>query len=744
MNKLRVGVLMGGRSVEREVSFNSGRTVCDHLDTTRYDIVPIFQHHSGTLYIIPWRFLHRGKTADFVNRLAQEGTVISWDNLSTHVDFVYLALHGRYAEDGTIQAMLELLNIPYLGTKRLGSALCMDKIMLKKFLKIANVDTARSIAITPDQVDNYREHAQQIQQQLLDNKISFPCVVKPYKEGSSLGITIVFKEKELAQALHNACYIQPGIKQTVMIEEKIEGMEFSCIILTDYKTGNPILLPPTEIVPEDNAHFYDYEQKYMPGRALEFTPARTSDENIQKIQQACLATMKALSIKNFGRIDGFLTKDNRVVILDPNTITGMGPATFLFREAAEYGMSHTTLINHLIETELYQNKRFASFVKELQKKDQKVKKNKLRVAVIFGGSSNEKEISLESGRNICYKLSPEKYSVIPLFLNKKTQLHKLDQRLLLRNSTQEIELELTSSTHVPWNELSNLADFVFLGLHGGAGENGIIQGTLELLGLPYNGSSVLASSLCMDKYKTNELLQKNGFDTPKALLIDVSQWNTDSKIICEQIIKNLSLPVIVKPHDDGCSVGVCKANNLTQLKKHINELFAIGKTNALIEECISGMELTIGIIGNNSLQALPPSQAVTHNDILSIQEKFLPGAGENQTPAPLTPHATKLVQETTQKAFDTIGCSGYARIDCFYQTKEQSPTNNERVIILEINTLPALTPATCLFHQAAEIGIKPMEFIDTIIQLGMQLHGKAEIQPMPQKPKKALLSERQN
>src|SRR5690606_14716495 len=127
----------------------------------------------------------------------------------------------------------------------------------------------------------------------------------------------------------------------------------------------------------------------------------------------------------------------------------------------------------------------------------------------------------------------------------------------------------------------------------------------------------------------------------------------------------------------------------------------------LIEEFIVGMELTVGIVGNDNPYALPPSQTIATNGILTIEEKFLPGAGENQTPAPLCPQALTFIQNTVTDAYKTVGCKGYARIDCFYQTAEQSPTQQERVIILEINTLPGLTPATCLFHQAAEIELRP-------------------------------------
>ena len=150
MQKLRVGVLMGGKSIEKEVSFNSGRTICDHLDTARYTIIPIFQRHDGNLFILPWHFLHRGKISDFEHRLNQEAQKIVWDNLKKHVDFIYIATHGRYAEDGTLQGFLEVLGIPYLGSGILASSLRMDKIIHKKILERAGITLPKYLTIHPN------------------------------------------------------------------------------------------------------------------------------------------------------------------------------------------------------------------------------------------------------------------------------------------------------------------------------------------------------------------------------------------------------------------------------------------------------------------------------------------------------------------------------------------------------------------------------------------------------------------
>lgn len=725
MEKIRVGVLMGGKSIEREVSFNSGRTICDHLDTSRYEIIPIFQTKHGILYELPWRFLYRGKISDFEQRLETEAQKIKWDDLKKIIDFMYIALHGSFAEDGTLQGFLEVLKIPYLGSKVFGSALSRNKIMQKKILQHRGITVPHGIVVKKENYKNFK--TEEFAEILRENNLNFPLIVKPTQEGSSLGVSMVETLEELRNAIECAATIDPTKVQDVFVENKIIGMEFTCIVLGNLEQNDYLVLPPTEIVPETS--FFDYDQKYMPGRATKFTPARCSDEQIKKIQQTCLEVMRALHL-TMVRVDGFLTCDNEVVIIDPNSFSGMSPSSFLFRQAAEVHMNHTRVINYMIENELRHTHKDFKLPQQQGKVMQRTQSKK-RIGVLFGGRSNEKEISLESGRNILYKLSPDLYEAFPLFVTSTLDLYQINEKILVRNSTKEIESDLADAVQVSWNDLPQLIDFAFIGLHGGEGENGCIQGTLEMLGIPYNGSSVLTSALCMNKYETNSFLRAEGFDVPDSLLIDSKEWFNAQEEILTKITTTINFPCIIKPHDDGCSVLVAKAHSLTELSEFINNTFATtSKTHLLVEELIKGTELTVGVIGNHEVRAMPPSQAIAQHDILSIEEKFLPGAGENQTPANLPSDTLRLVQLTMEKIYKAVGARGYARIDCFYQSAQQSPTGRERVITLEINTLPGMTPATCIFHQAAEIGIKPMDFIDLIIQLGFQEHSTViAIQP---------------
>lgn len=723
---------MGGMSIESEVSFNSGRTVCDHIDATKYEVVPLFQKKTRELYILPWYFLHRGKISDFEHRLESEAERITWDTIPARVDFVFIAQHGRYAEDGCLQGTLEVLGVPYLGAKVLGAALGMDKFVQKEWLALRGIDVAKGFVIRPQEINTLEE--KEVARRLEVAGIFYPVVVKPVHEGSSLGVSIVNSYDELVKAVFAAAHIDEQRVQQVLVEEKLVGTEFTVISLERYEIINGEIKPVwhplsiTEVVTNDG--IFDYEQKYMPGRAQKHTPARLLPELIEAINEVVVKASEALQFKTESRIDGFVTIDGRIVIVDVNPISGMGPASFIFDQAAESGLNPSALLSHILETEMMRYGFIEPHDQKIHYTSRANSGSKIRVAVLMGGDSNEREVSLESGRNVCYKLSPEKYEAIPVFVDDAMKLHCISERQLIKPSTRAIKESLTPDQYFSWSKLSDIADFVFIGLHGGRGENGSVQGMLETLGIPYNGSGPRASALCIDKHKTNALLAHCGIAVPRNELLAKKTWASfsfkEKEAKAREVANHFGFPLIVKPHDDGCSVFVSRPNTADELVSCLDEYFTTEKDFALIEEYIQGMELTCGVIGNDEPRALPPSKAVSRGEILSMEEKFLPGAGENQTPAPLHPGAMALVKKVMESVYSVLGCKGYVRIDCFYQTAEQSPTGSERVVVLEVNNLPAMTPATCIFHQAAEIGLRPMEFVDKIITFGFELHAKEQ------------------
>ena len=257
MTLLRVGVLMGGKSVEHEVSFNSGRTVCDHLNRSLFTVIPLYQSRAGLLYILSWQFSHRGKHCTLNIDSAKEAECVTWDQLKNIIDFMFIATHGRYAEDGTLQGILEILNIPYLGSKTFASALSMDKAVQKKILHHHGISVPTGIVASS--IDIQAKNYTNIVQELAHKGIEGPWIVKPHKEGSSLGVSYAADQASLERALEHACFVHPLHPQDVLVEQKIEGMEFSCIVLTD-EQGAFMPLPPTEIEIEQDSYFYDYDQ----------------------------------------------------------------------------------------------------------------------------------------------------------------------------------------------------------------------------------------------------------------------------------------------------------------------------------------------------------------------------------------------------------------------------------------------------------------------------------------------------
>lgn len=343
---------------------------------------------------------------------------------------------------------------------------------------------------------------------------------------------------------------------------------------------------------------------------------------------------------------------------------------------------------------------------------------KLRVGIIFGGMSSEREVSLESGRNIFNKINRAKYEPIPIFMDGRGSFWEISLKLLMRNSTRDVEEDLESEgTRIFYEDLKNRVDVVCLGLHGKYGEDGCLQGALELLDIPYTGSGVLASALGLDKYQGRKLLAINGLDVPAAIAVISGDWGEDlnKSALLERVGDELGFPCIVKPAREGCSTAVAKVLTADALSGAIEEALKWDGM-ALVEEFIAGTEVTCGVIAEEGRPlALIPSETIPSRGILSLEDKFLYGQGENKTPARLPEETLRKIQNTAVKTFLALGLKGYARIDMFVRA-------GGAITVLEANTLPGLTPSTVLFHQAAAAGITPAGLIDRIIISAISCH----------------------
>ena len=339
---------------------------------------------------------------------------------------------------------------------------------------------------------------------------------------------------------------------------------------------------------------------------------------------------------------------------------------------------------------------------------------KLRVGVVMGGISSEREISLESGRNICFNLNHQKYEGIPLFLDGEGRFWQMPLQLLVQNTTVDIAARLEDEARrIAYEELKSVADFIYIGLHGKYGEDGCLQGLLELLGIPYTGSGVMASAIGMDKHMQRKLLAAAGIKVPKYLAVTEREWREKEQEVLERVEDTLGYPCVVKPTREGCSTGLSVVRGPGQMgAAMVNALR--WDTTALVEELLVGMEITCAVIGNREPTALPPTETLRRGDFLTVEEKFLPGEGENITPARLPEEMIRKVQEVMERAYSVLGLKVYARMDGFVVDGE--------VIVTEPNTLPGMTPSTCIFHQAAEAGMSPTEFLDRVIELSLEAH----------------------
>ena len=341
--------------------------------------------------------------------------------------------------------------------------------------------------------------------------------------------------------------------------------------------------------------------------------------------------------------------------------------------------------------------------------------DKLRVGVIMGGVSSEKEVSLESGRNIFSKMDRKKYDPVAVFMDSHCALWEIPFKLLMRNSTADIEIDLHEEAKpLAYEALRERCDFVYIGLHGKFGEDGTIQGLLELIGVPYSGSGVLGSALGMDKYTSRRVLAMSGIEVPKTVPVYRQAWEGPERgAIQKRIEYEIGFPCVVKPTREGCSTAVKKVMSPAGVPDALSSAFE-WDTVAVVEEFISGMEVTCGVLGNDEPRALTPSETIPTRDILSLEDKFLYGQGENKTPARVSEEMLRNIRDTAVRAYRALDLKAYSRIDMFIC--------GSRILVLEPNTLPGMTPSTVLFHQAAAEGLSQTDLISRIIEFSLEAH----------------------
>jgi len=303
--KLHIALIAGGTSTEREVSLNGATGVAKALNSDKFTV-------------------SRYDPATDLARLAAD---------APELDFAFILLHGLYGEDGTMQGFLDLLGVPYQGSGVLGSAIAMDKHLAKELYKLNGLPVADwQIISAGEEVD-------------IDGLISrfdLPVVIKPVREGSSLGLTLAKTKAQLADGIDKA----QSHDSRVMIEKYIRGRELTVGVL-----GNRELqgLPVIEIVPGEEFAFFDYDAKYKAGASEEICPAEISDDMAALVQKYGVAAHKSLRLRGYSRTDIMLSEAGDLYLLETNTIPGMTPTSLMPQAAAAYGLDFPEFLEKLIE-----------------------------------------------------------------------------------------------------------------------------------------------------------------------------------------------------------------------------------------------------------------------------------------------------------------------------------------------------------------------------------------------------------
>ena len=331
MARLRVAVLAGGRSSEHEISLASARSVPESLDPDQYDVVTVAIGRDG-----------RWELGSGDGSVAQTLPVPAANAPATlgAVDVVLPILHGPFGEDGTVQGLLELAGVPYVGAGVAASALCMDKDLFKKVLRDSGIPVARHVALRPGET--------------LENPFGYPCFVKPARLGSSVGISKVHDEGELAPAVELAFRHD----EKVLIEELLDGVEVEVGVLGNFE---PIASLPGQIVPLGH-EWYDYASKYDEGGMELVIPPDLPDNVLEEVQRAAVEAFRVTDCEGMARVDCFVLGGNRVVVNELNTIPGFTSTSVYAKLFAASGIPYGELLRRLIDLAVERHERRSQLV----------------------------------------------------------------------------------------------------------------------------------------------------------------------------------------------------------------------------------------------------------------------------------------------------------------------------------------------------------------------------------------------
>lgn len=344
---------------------------------------------------------------------------------------------------------------------------------------------------------------------------------------------------------------------------------------------------------------------------------------------------------------------------------------------------------------------------------------KKRLGVIFGGTSTEHEVSIVSGTSVIKNLNKEKYEIYPIYIDKAGEWFEFEPD----NKTYKVGDEIVGTKKIEniWNYLKTM-DILFPVLHGLQGEDGTIQGMFELLKIPYVGTRVLGSSVCMDKVYSKIIFEKAKLNQAKYIYIrrfedkyiyvneDFSEEILNIQEIVNKIMEKIDFPMFIKPSNSGSSVGISKAKNKDELINAITEASKFDK-KILIEENINGREIECAVLGNEEVKASVLGEILPAEAFYSFSAKYQNSDSKTVEAPDLPEELTKKVRELAVKAYKAADCQGLSRVDFFVDDKEN------KIYINEINTLPGFTEISMYPKLWEKSGLTYTELLDKLIEL---------------------------
>ncbi len=349
---------------------------------------------------------------------------------------------------------------------------------------------------------------------------------------------------------------------------------------------------------------------------------------------------------------------------------------------------------------------------------------KLRVGIVFGGRSAEHEVSIVSAQGVMAALDEHRFRAVPIGVTRQgTWLTpaQTDQALAALRSERLRSLEEPLGDGILYRVQAlgalRRVDVVFPLVHGTNGEDGTLQGLLELAGVPYVGAGVAASALGMDKALQKTVFRQHGLPVLDDVVVHAHEWRRDPLPLSRQVEAAIPYPCFVKPANGGSSIGTSKARSREDMDAALEEAFRFDR-KALVEAAVEGRQVEVAVLGNEEPEASPVGEVTFVGEFYDYHAKYEDPATQLHIPADIPDHAAKRAQELAIEAYKAIDCAGLARVDFFL-------TPDGRLVLNEVNTIPGFTPMSMYPKLWEHAGLSYRELITRLIDLALERHGRA-------------------